>query len=111
VGLVVSSPVAGGQGVGEGAGWVEHYRQETADVSDCDRAQPAWAFGSVAAVTARKAWASIARVMWRYQPATTARARSHGVQSAGDHRFGQPWFRDNCQSPRSVEAPLCGLVS
>ncbi len=47
-----------------GAGWVEHYRQETADVGDCDSAQPAWAFG---AVTARKAWASMARVMCRYQ--------------------------------------------
>ena len=65
--LVVSARVVGGECVGEGAGWVEHYRQETADVGDCDSAQPAWVFGSVAAVTARKAWASMVRVMWRYQ--------------------------------------------
>lgn len=43
---------------------MEHYRQETVDFGDCDPARPAWAFGSV---TARKAWASMARVMCRYQ--------------------------------------------
>ncbi len=67
MGLVVSAPAAGGQSVRQFAGGVERYRQETADVGDCDRTQPAWAFGSVAAVTARKAWASMARVMCRYQ--------------------------------------------
>lgn len=69
LGCGVDGVVASGTpaGLGEGAGWVQDYRQETADVGDCDRAQPAWAFGSVAAVTARKAWASMARVMWRYQ--------------------------------------------
>jgi hypothetical protein len=36
VGLVLSSPVAGGQGVGEDAGRVQDYRQERADVGDCD---------------------------------------------------------------------------
>jgi hypothetical protein len=34
--LVLSSPVAGGQGVGEDAGRVQDYRQERADVGDCD---------------------------------------------------------------------------
>ncbi|MCC3332248.1 hypothetical protein [Nocardia abscessus] len=63
----MAAPAGGGEGMGEGAGGVEHYRQETADFGDCDSAQPAWAFGSVAAVTARKAWASMARVMCRYQ--------------------------------------------
>ena len=67
-GLVAASPVGGGEGVGEGAGGVEDYRQETADFGDCECSQLARAFGSVAAVAARKAWASIAMVMCRYQP-------------------------------------------
>jgi hypothetical protein len=54
-GLVAAAPVRGGQGLSEGAGGVKDYRQETADFGDCESSQLARAFGSVAAVTARKA--------------------------------------------------------
>lgn len=38
----MSSPLGGGECVGEGAGWVDHHRRETADFGDCDQAQPPW---------------------------------------------------------------------
>src|SRR5512143_1105851 len=74
-GLMASSPARPGENlVGGGCGVPDEAGQAAADLGDCEGNQlVGWAepplFARVAArVTVRKAWASMARVMWRYQP-------------------------------------------
>ncbi len=64
--LVAATPRGSSQSMLEGAGRIQDQRQETSDLGDCEATRPAWTFGSMAAVTARKACAVMAMVMCRY---------------------------------------------